>query len=268
MTGTKSAFDAAAAEYDFEFSETTIGKMQRNRVWQVVDEILRKEKTQTVLELNGGTGVDALEFAKRGLTITTTDLSENMMVLARAKAAKANQSLEALSCDFESIGTQFAGRHFDFIFSNFGGLNCIDAKRISELSASLKELLNPNGICVWVIMSRDCWWERVYFKRKNKPNEAARRSQKGEVQTTINGHTFPIWYYSPSEIEQLAQPNFRVEGKRAVGWMIPPSYLEHFFKSKPRLLQFFNWLENVLGNRENLAARGDHFLIVLRRNDD
>ncbi|MGL4597440.1 MAG: class I SAM-dependent methyltransferase [Bacteroidia bacterium] len=268
MTGTKAAFDAAAAQYDLEFSESTIGKMQRNRVWQVVDQLLRKENIKTVLELNGGTGVDALAFAKRGLDVTTTDLSANMMELVRQKAVKENLKVETFACDFASIGKQFTGKQFDFIFSNFGGLNCIDAKNFQLLTASIHTLLKPNGCCVLVIMSRDCWWERFYFKRKNKPHEAARRMQQGPVETILNGHKFPIWYYSPTEIETLVNPFFQIEQKRAVGWMIPPSYLESFFKSKKLVLRFFNWLENWFGNRQSLAARGDHFLLVLRRNDD
>jgi hypothetical protein len=82
-----SAFDAFAADYDATFTHTALGQRLRRRVWRVLADYF--QAGQTVLELACGTGEDAVWLAQRGLTVTATDGSAEMV---RATAVKAQQN--------------------------------------------------------------------------------------------------------------------------------------------------------------------------------
>jgi hypothetical protein len=73
-------FDATARGYDFEFTETQVGRMQRAVTHRYLQELIASAKPQTALELNCGTGEDALWLANQGLLVTATDLSAEKVV--------------------------------------------------------------------------------------------------------------------------------------------------------------------------------------------
>ena len=70
------SFDPVADLYDEIFSNTRIGKAQRDIVWKY----LRKKNliNKNILELNCGTGVDAIHLAQNN-RVTATDASEAML---------------------------------------------------------------------------------------------------------------------------------------------------------------------------------------------
>jgi ubiquinone/menaquinone biosynthesis C-methylase UbiE len=57
------AFDALAGEYDKMFTTSLIGRAQREAVWDVLDRTFFPG--EKILELNCGTGEDALHLARR-----------------------------------------------------------------------------------------------------------------------------------------------------------------------------------------------------------
>ena len=89
-------FDAIAAGYDAEFSHTLLGKMLRERVRMVMQEQKWVQKPQKeassstiiplALELNAGTGEDALWLAQQGWQVLATDISAEMLAQAEQKA--------------------------------------------------------------------------------------------------------------------------------------------------------------------------------------
>ncbi|HVQ63229.1 MAG TPA: hypothetical protein VMT78_01770, partial [Terriglobia bacterium] len=55
------AFEAIAGVYDDVFSDSPIGRAQRRAVWNEMDREFREG--QSILEINCGTGIDALHLA-------------------------------------------------------------------------------------------------------------------------------------------------------------------------------------------------------------
>src|SRR5690242_16912495 len=84
------AFDAVAHGYDAGFSHTMLGRMMRERVWILlsnrVGELSRA--TTSILEINCGTGEDAIWFAKQGGNVLATDVSAEMIAVAKAKLSE------------------------------------------------------------------------------------------------------------------------------------------------------------------------------------
>lgn len=263
MTGTEQAFDSYSEKYDAHFTETHTGWLQRKRVWKNLSRFSPNE-FPNLLELNCGTGEDAVWLAKRGFNVSATDLSEGMVQVTKAKAAKANLNLTAKKTDMREIASAFPGQKFNLIFSDFGGLNCLSQEELKILASDLSKLLLPNGKLVFVIMGRKCRWERFYFKRKGEIEKASRRMKNEPVTAEINGNTFPVWYYSPEEFAGFFASEFSVVRKKPIGLFLPPSYLDSWFRKKKRLLSLLNFCE-YLFSFSFWSDKADHYLIEMDR---
>ena len=121
------AFDTIAEEYDTSFTHSIIGRAQREIVWSYLEKTLPKNNNLNILELNCGTGEDALWFAKKGHKVLATDISEKMLEIAKQKIANAGfgSSVQTLQIDIKDIADVQIKEKFDLIFSNFGGINCL-----------------------------------------------------------------------------------------------------------------------------------------------
>lgn len=262
MAGAETAFDGYASGYDAHFSASRTGKMQRDRVWELLS-AFSPVNSPEVLELNGGTGEDAAWFAQKGFRIVSTDLSAAMVETMQKKFVDTGLKGETIKADLRTVPQQFAGRKFNLVFSDFGGLNCLSPEELKTFAHELKTLLQPNGQLVFVIMGRNCRWERFYFKRKGKTAEANRRRSKEAVMASIGGHTFPVWYYSPEEFYSFFEKDFSFIKKKPVGLFIPPSYLESWFVKRPALLSLLGLCEKLF-SFSFCSDLADHYYLEMK----
>lgn len=261
-------FDSVAQEYDSTFSQTAVGRLLRERVWDHIRGTTSSRTTNMVLELNCGTGEDAIWMAKQGWQVLATDASPEMIAVARAKVAVElpENSIQFQTCPFAEIANLPEG-DFDLIFSNFGGLNCIPPEDLQRLGNAVAQKLKPGGQFIAIVMSRFCWWETLYFLLKGKPREAFRRLRKKPVEARLDAKTtVPTWYYAPSEFQRHLHFTSQKLTVIPVGLWLPPSYLNPFFEKRPRLLACLNFLEKKLAPSW-LAMTADHFLICLESTD-
>src|ERR1700735_171352 len=145
-------WDLTAENYDSIFSDTVIGRVQRDAVWRELDKHF--QAGMRILELNCGTGVDAVHLAGRGVHVVACDLSSRMIAAARRRLGATG--LEAL-VDFRVLATEelesLAGdAPFDGAFSNFSGLNCVPD--ISPAARNLARLLQPGAKILLCMVGR------------------------------------------------------------------------------------------------------------------
>src|SRR6476620_6887196 len=154
----ESPFDILAETYDEDFTGSSIGKLQRKRVWKLLTPILQsRDRPLKILELNCGTGADALHFAQMGHIVVATDASEAMIEKARQKVygLKINsQQIKFIQCSFNGLMRYFENEKFDLVFSNFGGINCIDENAVKQLCQDLSSITALNGFLFLTVMSR------------------------------------------------------------------------------------------------------------------
>ncbi|MFN0173544.1 MAG: class I SAM-dependent methyltransferase [Saprospiraceae bacterium] len=260
-----SEFDAVAGEYDATFSRTAVGMLLRQRVWALLsDGVTQSHPVTSVLELNCGTGEDAIWLVNQGFQVLATDASPKMVAIAKAKIERAGLTEKASFrvCSFAEI-EQLPERDFDLIFSNFGGLNCVSPEELGRLGAVFAQKLKPGGIFIAVVMSRFCWWEILYFLLKLKPREAFRRFSKKPVEARLDTQTtISTWYYSPAEFQKHLQFNEMRSIVQPIGFWLPPSYLNPFFDKRPSLLCFLNFLEMRFAPSW-LAFAADHYWVSM-----
>ncbi|HKR04403.1 MAG TPA: methyltransferase domain-containing protein [Bacteroidia bacterium] len=263
------AFDSIAPFYDENFTFSNIGKFQRKRVYHFLEKVLPKNQSLEILEINCGTGEDAVWFAKKGHRVIATDASEKMIEESNSKFLPLQEGPNSKfrTCGFDKLKEEFSNNKFDLVFSNFGGLNCIDDAQLKKLSADLFSLLKPNGKFIAVIMGRKCLWEQFYFLCKLNFRKALRRLSKEGVYAAFGSQVQKTFYYSPAEFKKITGTEFRVTVKKPVGIAIPPSYLEPFFKNKTWLLKILNFKERLL-SFSFLSNFADHYFIALQRRNN
>ncbi len=256
-------FDNVASTYDQDFTHTNIGKALRNSVWKYLDKVLDYSSRLKILELNCGTGEDAIRFAQRGHQVFATDLSETMAkcTLDKVVENKLQQKIDVFTCDARAIDLCDFSSEFDLVFSNFGGLNCLNADELEKLAADLFQLLKPGGRFIAVVMPKFCVWESFYFLTKFDFTKMFRRNTSNSLPVSVGDDYVNTWYYSPAHFNSLFKEYFKKLAVKPVGVSIPPSYMEGNVGNKTQLMGILNNLEDSLGSIAILSTVSDHFLI-------
>jgi len=268
METTERAFDEAAKNYDQDFTQSAIGKLQRKRVLDYLDRQLGSlENPLNILELNCGTGYDALYFLEGGHSVHATDLSEEMLNATKSRCHKYHETGELIveRLDINDITAFRPQTPFDLVFSNFAGLNCLGPDALQKAIIRIGQLLKPGGRFISILLSRSCVWEQLYFGLKGDAKKALRRKSKEAVAAHVSGIYVDTYYYNPEEFWELGNQQFEKIGLFGIGIAIPPSYLEPAFQKRPKALSFLNKLEELVGHFALLADRADHYLIDLKK---
>lgn len=261
-------FDAIAKEYDNAFTETLVGKYQRERVHHHLEVLLQHANIHDVLELNCGTGQDAIWLAEQGCRVLATDIATKMVEVTARKIleSKWSNSITSTVLDARELSRLGNKPKFDLIFSNFGGLNCIAPQELEKLAQAASNLLNPNGYFLAVIMPRGCWWEKLYFTLKKQRTTAKRRSSRDAIAAKLDEETFvDTWYYNPSEFFRYFDKQFNLQKKAPIGWSLPPSYLDNWFQNKKGLLGLLHKIEQKVPATSFFAQTADHCIVQMQR---
>jgi ubiquinone/menaquinone biosynthesis C-methylase UbiE len=257
------AFNKQAPLFDSLYSSNSIIQYKRNRVRSHVEQYLAPHSF--ILELNAGTGEDAIYFATQGHKIHATDISSKMQEILMKKTLEHGLSdqISAESISFTSLTELECKGPFDLIFSNFAGLNCTN--ELDKVLGDFAPLLNPGGIVTLVILPSFCLWETLLIFR-GKFKTAFRRffSRNGRL-AHIEGNYFKCWYYNPSYIVRRLSNTFEVLSVEGLCTVVPPSYIEEFPKKHSRLFKFLISKEEGLKNKWPWKSIGDYFIISLRK---
>ncbi len=256
------AFDTLADQYDSLFTFSTVGRTQREVVWERATAVF--PAGYHVLELNCGTGEDAMFLARRGVRVTACDASGKMIEYAeRRKAVEAPAAL----IDFRRLATENldelpAQPLFDGVFSNFSGLNCVADLR--AVSSKLAMRLHPGATLLLCLSTRFCLWEMLHYAAKGDFRKAFRRC-RGVSPASLDGHSFSVYYPTVRSLQQSFGPEFRLRSVTGVGIAVPPSYLERWITRYPRLLAVMKRFDEVVRNLPIFRNIGDHMLLFMER---
>ena len=199
------AFGKQALHYDEDDSSNQILTDWRKKVYEHVKSFMTPQCH--LLELNAGTGIDALHFVQEGHSVHATDISPGMVQKIQEKADQygARDRFTSQICSFETL-SQVTGKNFEYVFSNFGGLNC--CQDLSRVIKHLPRVLKAGAYVTWVIMPPLCPWEISRILRGKQI--ALRRLHKAGVSAQLEGAYFQVYYYSLIDLDSYhasVQPN-------------------------------------------------------------
>jgi ubiquinone/menaquinone biosynthesis C-methylase UbiE len=216
-----------------------------------------------VLELNAGTGTDAVELAQRGYFVHATDIAPGMLNRLPEKVEKLGLhervTMEARS--FLSLDNHIRGAPFDAIFSDLGGLNCIPD--LTPVIRQLPDILKVDGTVTWVLMPHVCLWEMAEVFRGNF-SLAFRRFSPGSVRANLEGLNFDVYYFSPQQVIQWFGEDFELLALEGLSVLTPTAESKNFAKGHPRLYGILSWLDDRLSQHWPLYGWGDFYILTMR----
>ncbi len=105
---------------------------------------------RTLLEIGCGIGVDSIQLAERGFTVTAVDLTENALAVAKQFASRRDISVDFRLGNAE--GLDFPDQSFDAVYS-FGVLH--HTPDIERSVAEVHRVLRPGGTAQVMLYHRD-----------------------------------------------------------------------------------------------------------------
>jgi ubiquinone/menaquinone biosynthesis C-methylase UbiE len=260
---TAAAFSRQAKVFDKLYSGNTIIQYKRKRVRDHLSKYLFQD--QFILELNSGTGDDAIWLAQQNCKVHATDISQGMQKVLQQKvgAAKFERLISYELCSFTALENLGQKGPFDMIFSNFAGLNCTN--ELNKVLASFSSLLKPHGIVTLVILPKFCLWELLLIF-KGKLKTATRRFFSGSGRLAkVEGTNFKCWYYNPSYVIKYLKKDFDLLDLEGLCTFVPPSYIENFAEKYPKMFALLRKKESAYKNSWPWKYIGDYYIISLRK---
>ena len=235
------AFDSAAATYDQVWTNSPVGRAQRDLVWRYIDRIFHPR--DRILDIGCGTGEDAAHLEGRGVAVHAVDPSPAMLAIAGRRVAHVSDTLPE------------APAPFDGALSNFGALNCVEDLRAT--ARDLANLVRPGGRVAVCIIGRFCLWEAVYYCARLRFAKAFRRL-RGRASSSLG---ITVHYPTVGDLVEAFADGFALERFTGIGLFVPPSYV----RLPAAILRVCAAADRWLADIPILRAMADHRLIVLVR---
>jgi len=257
------AFSRQAAIFDQLYSANKIIQYKRQRIRNHLQRYI--SPGSFILELNSGTGQDAIWLAKQGCKIHATDISTGMqeVIQQKIKTEGFDKSISYELCSFTQLKNLRQKGPYDIIFSSFAGLNCTG--ELDNVLASFSSLLKPNGIITLVLLPKFCLWEfLLIFKGKFKTATRRFFSRHGRI-AHLENTFFKCWYYNPSYLIKYLKDDFNILDIEGLCTIVPPSYIENFAEKYPKLFEKLRKAEEAYKNSWPMKYIGDYYIISLQK---
>ena len=256
------AFDRMAKEYDDVFTKSMIGRAQRDAVWSVLNKTFRNG--EHILELNCGTGEDALFLARNDISVTACDASEQMIQVARnrLRMESPDAAVTFRLLPTERISELDSAASFKGVFSNFSGLNCI--ADLTQTAEDLALLLPPKAKLLICLSTRFCVWEMLWYLLHGKFGKAFRRCS-GHATATVGEFTVEVFYPTVHNLKMVFSPSFVMSSCMGIGVTVPPSYVEPLIRRHPKLLNWLRAIDRLVATLPGFRVLGDHMLLRFER---
>jgi ubiquinone/menaquinone biosynthesis C-methylase UbiE len=256
------AFDSLAARYDDLFTRSMIGRAQRGAVWTVLTDVFKPGSH--IVELNCGTGEDALFLSRHNVSVVACDASEGMIQTARQRMRsedpEANIRFELLPT--ERLSELLSSELFDGALSNFSGLNCV--ADLNQTACDLAALVTPGASVLICLSTRFCLLEVIWFTLHGEFRKAFRRSS-GIATAKVGSFSVNVQYPTLRAMKKMFAPYFLLRSCIGIGVVVPPSYLEPLVCKYPRALSLLQAIDRSIARLPWFRTIGDHMLIHFER---
>ena len=259
---TPSPFDTVAETYDEVFSASAIGRAQRDAVWSEMDRVFAGG--QRILEINCGTGIDAIHMARRSVHVEACDSSSRMIASAQRRADAERVPVEFRCLPIERLDELIPAAPYDGILSNFSGLNCV--ADLDAIAGTLSRLVRPGGRVVLCIFVTFCLWEVAWYLSNANLSKAFRRFRRNGTKAVLAPSTsVTVYYRTVTCVRNKLAPHFRLERRHGVGILVPPSYAACVVSKFPRLFRAAVLADRFICRWPVIRSMADHTVLTFER---
>ena len=267
------AFSRAAPLFDSDEEHNLMARWARRRSLATLLKAFKPG--DRVLEIGSGTGIEAIQLARRGIQVVATDAAQGMIATLSAKLAKGGPAhdvagmIEPVYKPAQNLGElveRYGEGAFDGVYSSMGPLNCIPY--LQPVADALALLVKPGGRVILGILNRYCFWETAWYLRARDRKRAFRRWGGQAEATSRPGwqeEKFTCYYWNRPTIERAFRPQFRVVKREGLPWLLPPLYLDGLIKRAPAFFRAIARLDRRFARTWPAYDIGDHLLIQFER---
>lgn len=247
MPSAATIFDRFALTYDQTWTNSPVGRLQRDAVWRNLGGLFKPG--DHVLDLGCGTGEDSLWLMRRAVEVTAIDASPRMVQAARERGVNAQvMRIEDL---------RRMAMRFDGAISNFGPLNCLES--FDEFRAALTRIIRPGGKVALCLIGRFCLWETLVYAAQGRFAKAARRWSGLHESPSVG---FTVAYPSVKALRRAMGREFTLEKVMGIGIAVPPSFVRWI----PRpVLKIFAAIDRRIERVPVVRGLSDHRLLIFSR---
>jgi SAM-dependent methyltransferase len=260
--GTALAFDAASGVYDRDYEGLPGIRMMREQTQSLYLKCF--PPGSSILEINCGTGNDAVFLALRGRTIMATDLSVRMVGEVNKKIALHGlaESVQARRLAFADLRHLSPGK-FDGAYSNLGGLNCTND--LEAVAGDLARLIRPGGFFIATVMPPFCLWESASYALRLDWRGAVRRFGRSGVLAHVHGGSVRTYYHSPGKFIKACAPHFDHVSTLGLAVLLPPPNFVRTYEALGRGTRILARADRLASRLPGLRNFGDHYAMILKR---
>lgn len=255
------AFSAQAPVFDQLYAADPAIVYKRKRVRDHFVQQLKRGAQ--ILELNAGTGEDAIWLVRHGYRVHATDISTGMLdrLAEKVDGVVPKLPLTYEECSFAELETLSQRGPYDAVFSNFAGMNCTN--QLDAVLSSCSKMVKSGGVMTLVLLPKFCLWETLMvFRGRFK---TAFRRMGGSHPARVEGKWFRCWYYNPSYIVSALKTQFELCDLEGLCTLVPPSYIQNFEGKYPRVYRTLQRWEQKMSRRWPWRSIGDYYIISLRK---
>ena len=253
-------FSKIYEHYESLNNESIIDQTMRQQVYAHIERFLKSN--HSILELNSGSGIDAVYFAKKGYAVVATDIADGSQNYIESKIEKLKlHNLSFKKSSFLNLD-ELKKQHFDYVFSNFGGLNCTN--ELEKVVESLNLILKKKAIITFVIMGKYYPWDWIYIFKGNF-KRAFIRFKKNNALANVEGEAVKTYYHSPKKIRSLFKKDFDYLKAESLGLFYPS--VNHTSVTKhTNLVKKLISFEKAMNQKKCVPAGiGDYYIITFKK---
>ncbi len=254
------AFSLKAEVYDLFAEGHPLLWRMRDKVRHQVLNLL--SPGDSILEINAGTGSDAVYFAKHGFRVHATDIAPKMIERIRHKIAEEGlgENLTTQQLSFTHL-SRVEGKDYHLLFSNMGGVNC--TKELETITRQIDAVLRPGGYVVWVVMPPLCLWELAQAFKGNFAFAFRRLTPKG-ILANIEGMHVRTYYHPVSRVVKAFGAPYEMISIKGLSVFTPPADHKTFAFNHPRLYAWLCRLDGHLSDRTPFNRLGDFYILTMK----
>ena len=191
-----SHYDFAAAHYD-GFNEKNSKPIN-----QLIDRILKKYGTKSVLDLTCGTGSQVFWLAKRGYEVVGADINSKMLAVAKCKARETKLPVKLLLGDIRNLEV---GK-FDAVVSIFNAVGHLTKVDFEKAIRNIRNNLKIGGLYVFDIFNLNYLSEHDHIKKLTIDwQQVSGRTTCREIQYSTIDKNGTLASYTTSHVQKGSQ---------------------------------------------------------------